>query len=108
MYDENVISRWPHDQAGTASLVYYKYNTVLSNETDTLPVYMRGYTKGFVDYGLAQAKGKDGKPDEKRDLENSSMATLDKFKKEATPRNKSGGQTIEIVESVSDDISVYW
>ena len=107
MYNENVISRWPHDQAGTAALVYYKYNTVLSNETDSLPVYMRGYTKGFVDYGLAMAKGKDNKPDEKIALENSAMATLDKFKREATPRSKSGPQTIEIVESIGEDISPY-
>ena len=61
MQGDTVIGRQPHDTSGTLRLSYYKLNTVLSNETDTLPVTMKGYTKSFVDYSLAQAYYKDGK-----------------------------------------------
>lgn len=108
MLGDNVISRWPHDTGGTASILYYKLNPVLVNETDALPVSMYGYTKGFVDYGLAQAKAKDGKPDEAAKLEASAFAMMDRFKREITPRNKTGQTVMTIVESVSEDIGEFW
>lgn len=108
MYDNNTISRWPHDNTGTANIVYYRLTPVLSNETDTLPVPMRGYTKGFIDYCLAQAKQKDGKPTEAQVYESSAMAQLERFKRELTPRNKSDQTTIQIVENVGQSIDDYW
>jgi hypothetical protein len=108
MLGNNVISRWPHELPGTASILYYKLNSILVNETDLLPTPMRGYTKGFVDYCLAQAKQKDGKKDEAQRLENQAFARLDKFKTESTPRNKSGPTNISLVETVSDDATDIW
>jgi hypothetical protein len=104
MYNEDVMARWPHETAGTAAVLYYKLTPVLSNETDCLPMSMRGYTKGFVDYALSWAKRKDGKTDEANALESSAMAHLDRFKRELTPRNKTGTGYIDIVETVSEDV----
>lgn len=103
MYDNNVIARWPHDMSGTAKMLYYRLTPVLVNETDTLPIPMRGYTKGFVDYALAQAYRKDSKLDIATQMENSAMAQADRFMKEMTPRSKSGPQMIDIVETIGED-----
>jgi len=104
MYDNSIMSRWPHETSGTAAVLYYRLTPVLSNETDTLPVPMRGYTKGFVDYALSWAKRKDNKPDEATNLENSALAQLARFKVEMTPRSKTGSGYIDIVETVSEDV----
>jgi hypothetical protein len=103
MYDNNVIARWPHDIAGTAQILYYRLTPVLVNETDALPVPMRGYTKGFVDYALAQAYRKDSKFDVANAMEASALAQADRFQKEMTPRTKTGTSYIDIVESVGED-----
>jgi hypothetical protein len=107
MYDNNVMARWPHDNVGTAKVLYYRLSPVLVNETDTLPIPMRGYTKGFVDYALAQAYRKDSKNDIATIMENSAMSQAERFMKEMTPRTKSGPQMIDIVETVSED-NVDW
>jgi hypothetical protein len=103
MYDNDVMARWPHTVAGTANVLYYRLTPVLVNESDSLPTPMRGYTKGFVDYALAQAYRKDSKLDIAQVMENSSMAQAERFMKEMTPRSKSGPQMIDIVESVGED-----
>jgi hypothetical protein len=103
MYDSNVMGRWPHTNAGTCNVLYYRLTPVLVNETDILPTPMRGYTKGFVDYALAQAYRKDSKPDMANTLEASAIAQAEIFKKEMTPRSKSGPQMIDIVESCGED-----
>jgi len=103
MYDNNVMARWPHDVAGTAQVLYYRLTPVLVNESDTLPIPMRGYTKGFVDYALAQAYRKDSKLDIAQAMESSAMAQADRFMKEMTPRSKTGSGMIDIVESVGED-----
>lgn len=103
MYDNNVMARWPHDAAGTAKVLYYRLTPVLANETDSLPVPMRGYTKGFVDYALAQAYRKDSKNDMANVMESNAMSHANLFAKEMTPRTKTGPQYIDIVESVGED-----
>lgn len=108
MYDNNVMARWPHDSAGTAAVLYYRLTPVLVNETDSLPVPMRGYTKGFVDYALAQAYRKDSKFDVANNMEASAIAHLNRFKVEMTPRTKTGPQYIDIVENVSEDTSEFF
>jgi hypothetical protein len=107
MYDNTVMARWPHDKAGTAQVLYYRLSPVLVNETDSLPTPMRGYTKGFVDYALAQAYRKDSKFDIANTLESSALSQAEIFKKEMTPRTKTGPQMIDIVETVSED-NVDW
>lgn len=105
MYDQNQISRWPHDNGGTAAILYYKLTATMTNESDTLPQTMRGYTKGYVDYCMAQARYKEGKFAEGQAFEASAMAQLDKFKREMTPRNKSQSSTIQILENVGDEVN---
>ena len=103
MQGDTVIGRQPHDTGGTLRVSYYKLNTILTNETDTLPVTMKGYTKSFVDYSLAQAYYKDGKTNEGLACENKANAGLERFKKELTPRHKTGTTFIKIMESVGED-----
>ena len=103
MQGDTVIGRQPHDTGGTLRLSYYKLNTVLTNETDTLPTTMKGYTKSFVDYSLAQAYYKDNKTNEGLACENKANAALERFKKDLTPRHKTGTTFVKIVESVGED-----
>jgi len=103
MYDETVVGRKPSDTSGTASIHYYKLQPVLVNETDLLPQSMRGYTNGFVEYGLAMAFQKDNKPDVYQLHWNNAMSTLEKFKKEITPRNKTGPSFINIIEPIGNE-----
>jgi len=108
MYGDNVFSRWPHDSAGTATILYYKLNAVLANDTDLLPTPMRGYSKGFVDYCLAMAYYKDGKPELGASKEGQAMGAVKQFQKEATPRSKTGPNFVEIVESVGEETSDFF
>lgn len=109
MLGDNVMSRWPHETSGTAACLYYKLNPVLDSDADELPISMQGYTKGFVDYALAQAKNKDGRPNEASVLESTAFSMVERFKKEITPRNKTGQSTIQIVESVDQgDVGDFW
>lgn len=103
MYDSDVMARWPHTNAGTVRLLYYRLTPVLANETDLLPIPMRGYTKGFVDYALAQAYRKDSRFDISSALETSAFAQAERFKVEMTPRARDGSHYIDIVEGVSED-----
>jgi len=108
MQGDTVIGRQPHDSSGTLRLSYYKLNTVLSDETDSLPVTMKGYTKSFVDYSLAQAYYKDNKTNEGMACENKANVSLERFKKELTPRHKTGTTYIKVVESAGQDIDDWW
>ena len=108
MYDETVVGRKPADSTGSANIHYYKLQAVLVNEADLLPQSMRGYTNGFVEYGLAMAYQKDSKPDLYQLHLNNAMSTLDKFKKEITPRNKTGPTYANIVEPISNEDWLWW
>jgi len=105
MYDNNVILRRPNDASGTANVLFYKLTTKLSDDMDELPVPMRGYTKGFVDYSLIQAQYKDGKISlsEKKIAESD---LIDRFKKELAPRSKSGPTVIDIVEDIGQGMDI--
>ena len=110
MKGDNIIGRNPHDSSGTIQLTYYKLNAVLDSDGDNLPVAMRGYSTSFVKWGLAQAKRKDNKDQEATALENDCKADLERFKKELTPRQKSGPSYISLVEDIggSDYENWFW
>jgi len=91
---DTVIGRKPADASGTARIVYYKLNPVLSNDTDELPVPMRAYTKGFVDYGVAQALYKDNKSQEAARREEIAYAVIAKFVSQVAPRDFDGPRTM--------------
>lgn len=107
MKGDDELGRNPHSASGTIDLTHYKLNTVLSDETDELPVPMRGYTGSFVDYALAQALKKDEQWEEAKALEGKCEYSLSMFVKEMTPRNKSEQTGIQIVESLEDDGDFY-
>src|SRR3990167_9382270 len=58
---DSAIGVEPAVNGGTARIHFYRMGTPMMNDTDTLPVPMRPYTKSFVDYSVAQAQYKDGK-----------------------------------------------
>jgi len=103
MKGDSTIGRQPHDNSGTIGLTYYKLNPILSNESDLLPVPMRGYTASFVRYGEAQAKRLDDKFDQAQALEKDAEADRFKFSQEISSRNKSGPTYIDFVEGMPND-----
>lgn len=108
MRGDNELGRNPHDVSGTIRLTYYKLNAVLDSDGDNLPVSMRGYTSSFIDWGLAQAKRKEGKETEALQLEGKAEAMRSQFETEITPRNQSGPQYINIVEDWESGNDTAW
>ncbi len=98
-----MIRRRPNDADGTLLCQYYKLSPQLIEDTDQLPQSMWGYTKAFVDYGHAQALFKDQKTDESGMKLQETSALLDRFRKEITPRSKTGATYIDIVEDTAAD-----
>ena len=91
----------PEESGGTARITFYRIGTTMVNDTDELELPMRGYTKSFVDYGLAQAFLKDNKTVEyQQKLAEASVAKT-QFTQELTPRDKTGPTMISVVEPVS-------
>lgn len=107
MQGDNIIGRKPTDTAGTMQINYYKLNTYLASDTDELPSPMRGYTKSFVDYAMAQALMKDSKTQEATAKESLAFSALGRFKAEMAPRSKTGPTYADIVEDVGGDNN-YW
>ena len=88
---------------GTAQLVFYRFGTVMVNDTDELPVPMRPFTTGFVEYGLAQAYGKDNKEQEFATRMGIANNAKKDFVNKIVPRDKTGPTQIDIVEPVSGE-----
>lgn len=107
MQGDSVIGRRPYDAGGTFVCEYYKLSPVLVNDTDTIPVSMWGYTKSFINYALSQALFKDSKIQESQLKLQEAMADRDLFKREITPRNKTGATYVNIVEDIGSD-SLLW
>ena len=98
----------PSDSTGTASLVSYRLGTTMKNDTDTLPIPMRGYTKSFVDYNLAQAFLKDGKLAEYQQKIVEAQAAKQQFVTELVPRDKTGPTMITLTEPISGESFSIW
>lgn len=88
---------------GTAEITFYRFGTVLVNDTDELAQPMKTFTKGFVDYGLAQAYLKDNKLNEYRDKTTEATSVKRDFVNKIVPRDKTGPTQVTIVEPVSGD-----
>jgi len=97
---DTVLGIKPSD-VGTAEIVYYKFGTTLVNDNDELAQPMKTFTKGFVDYALAQAFLKDGKVNEYRDKTTEANAVKRDFVNKIVPRDKTGPTQIDIVEGIS-------
>lgn len=98
MLGDTTLVRRPNDTAGTARIVYAKTMSRLSNDTDELPLSMRGYTKSFVDYGLSQAYRLDSKFEVAKEKETDALSELERFRMEISPRQRSGNSQVQIVE----------
>ena len=107
MVGDTTIRRRPNDTSGTFQIEYMKTAPVLVNDTDELIPPMRGYTTAFVDYALAQAKGKDNKTQEALVLEQKVEGRLDDFRKLLTPRLRSGPTMMDIQEGIGNDDDVW-
>jgi hypothetical protein len=105
---DSVFQVNPSDTAGTASLIFYRLGTTLKNDTDELPLPMRGYTKSFVDYNLAQAFLKDGKLAEYQQKMAETAIAKQGFINELVPRDKTGPQMIKLVEGISGEDYNIW
>lgn len=87
---DDVIGRQPYESAGTINIEYYKLNPQLTDDADTLPMPMRGYTKSYVEYARAVAAYKDNDKELGQLLEGNCEAYKNQFIKEMSPRQKSG------------------
>lgn len=99
---DNVIGRRPIESAGSFVIEYQKERALLANDTDEVPVPMRGYSKSYIDYALSRAKRKDNKQQEGDDYENRAYQQLQAFKKDVTPRMRSQTTFIEVVEPIGN------
>lgn len=97
---DSVFRVRPDEAGGTARITFYRIGTQMVNDTDTLELPMRGYTKSFIDYAEAQALKKDGKP-EWKDLMAVANGAKEQFKQELSPRMKTGPTNVDVVEPVN-------
>lgn len=103
MQGDNILGRKPSDASGTARISFYSLGTVLTNDSDELPHSMRGYTKSFEHYVLAQAYRKDGKVSEYEQEMTLAEGDLARFVLQITPRNKTGPTYIEFSSPLTPD-----
>ena len=102
-FGDSVFGVKPDGQAGTARISYYTLPVVLNDDTDELPVVMRGYSKSFVDYGLSQALHLDGKADQAKEKMRQAEQALSLFVSDITPRSNSGPRFIKITDDISGE-----
>lgn len=107
MQGDSVIGRFPNDAMGTLLIEYPKTATQMINDTDEIPVPMHGHTRSFVNYMLAQARGKDNKPEEAQRLESLAESQKESFKNQITPRLRSGATYVDIVEDTGAQQDVW-
>ena len=90
----------PTESGGTARVMFYRMGTPMANDTDELPLFMRGYTDKFVEYNLLQAQYKDSKisMSEKTLAEQSLIGD---FVNQLAPRDKTGAEFIDITDAIS-------
>lgn len=105
---DTVFRILPSD-GGTARITYSKGEPVLVDDTDELPYPMRRYSRSFVRYGLSCAY----ENDQKEDMADRSYQKAQKdktdFVSEITPRDQTGPQMINMVDSLSgmnDDLNL--
>ena len=91
----------PDESGGTARITFYRIGTTMPNDTDELELPMRGYTKSFVDYGLAQAFLKDGKSIESQQKLVEANVGKAQFTSQLSPRMKTGPTMVDVVEPIN-------
>ena len=107
-YSDDVIGRKPEGVAGTAAVLYTKRVSVLTSDTDEIPLSMRSYTKSFVDYALAQAYYLDKQASLGDRFMGMASGEMEKFRSEITPRGKSDPIVIDITDPVESDDQLFY
>jgi hypothetical protein len=105
---ETVFEILPHIQSGTAKITYSQRFTPLVNDSDELTQTLKAYTGAFTEYCLGVAYGLDQKDAESQQHYQIYGQKKQDFISEITPRDLTGAETIDIVESVSgteDDLA---
>lgn len=105
---DNVFGVRPIENAGTAQILYTKLNVNLTADSDELPTPMRGYTKSFIDYCMAQAYMKDNNQQAANPFMQMAENERLKFEKEITPRHESGPELVKTLETIAEDESYYY
>lgn len=100
---DSVFGVKPEGSGGTAQLHYYKMRTVLSNDTDELPVVMQAYTSSFINYCVAEAYYNDGKESMGDRYLSRAESQKDEFINMITPRNKTGIVMMSITDPIDSD-----
>lgn len=104
----NVFEISPPGSGGTAEIMYSKRTTVLDDDTDTLPLFMRSYTSGFVNYCVSEAYYSDKQTDLGDRFLSKAEASKNNFISEITPRDQTGVRTISMTNAVyGEDESFY-
>lgn len=96
-----VLQFLPKNASGTARIMYSKGEALLSNDSDELPHPMRRYTRGFIEYGLYRAYGKDQKTDQEMSHYNIAQKIKSDFINEISPRDNTGPHFIKTTDSLS-------
>lgn len=91
----------PTGSSGTARITFGKRNPILSNDTDELPLSLRAYTIGCIEWALWRAYGND----QKQELANTHYSVFKEkktdFVSEITPRDQSSVQMIGLDDELS-------
>jgi len=98
---DNVIGRLPANSSGTARVAYDSSGTLMTSDSDLLPLNMRPYWKSFIDYQLARAYRHPSIADRTgaEKMEQQAYALKDRFIKEITPRDQSSIEAVQIVNT---------
>src|SRR3990167_1740687 len=93
----------PPEDGGTAKIYFYRLGTPMVNDTDGLPLPLRGYTKSFVDYALGHAYQKDGKTTEASIRLADANAQKSMFVGQISPHDRTGPTMIFFTDVVDGE-----
>lgn len=99
----------PASNGGTARMGLGKLSTQLTDDSDELPQFLRGYTTSCVEYVLYRAKNLDQKDDSAERHYMKFMGMKNDFISEITPRDQTGPKFITMTDSLSgmnDDVTL--
>lgn len=93
----------PFGALGTARFSFSKINTPLVNDADELPLSLRSYTTGCIEYLLYRAYDNDNKDQQADKHYGRFQLSKNDFINEITPRDQTGPKYINLAEPLSAD-----
>lgn len=98
---DSVFQINPPNAGGTARIAFSQLATPLVNDSDSLPVVLRAYTTGCIEYILYRAYDNDLKPEDADRHYGRFLKGQQDFIQQITPRDQTGVKSIDFVESLS-------